>query len=688
MTFFYDLNKRLNDLVAPKQTLSESACGTMDEAGYSAKAARAGKDIGKPGKQFAKIAKSAAERYGSEERGEKVAGAVLAKLRAKESVEEAEMDESALQAYLGKKKYGADGMKALQRAGRDGASKEKMGKIRAQYDKMDEAEMDEGNEFSGALARARATGAAKFKVDGKTYTVKEESAEDDVAAARQSKAKLDKPAYQRKQAGGDWKASLKDVEQAADLPRREFAARKAAAGMDEQLDEREFDSKDQFDRQAKPGDTYRGHKGTHIKTKTGVRHERRADDREDEQDDEQSDAPKAKGRPKGTGKKIGARGPSGRSKLHAKDAIRETDMEEDYDRDEYDEEGEMAKSQSRTIADAAMELQDMLGDNENLPEWVQKKINLAKEYIDTARDYLKANRPEDSDEEMIPERAVSRSQQQAAGIALAAKRAGKKPAGRGAAAAMAKMPAKELEKFAKTKHKGLPEKKPAKKEQSVEETTVAGSVAPSVAEPAKKGKKGMTFGKGIYDSFNREVETLIAESMNVSVNVNSEGSKSVTVSATDEDAERLGELLQMAGLGGMGPVGSSEHSCPTCNQTPCGCAEQVDENKPDWPTDEETSDDALQYSGGLNKPKVDVAGDGQSTVPVTAVRTAEEDDLARLREMAGIVAEAKPDFLDLDKDGDLKESMKKAAADKKHKDDHRVKESIFDMQRLWQAYKG
>lgn len=48
---------------------------------YSAKAARAGKDIGKPGKQFAKIAKSAGEKYGSKEKGEKVAGAVLAKLR-------------------------------------------------------------------------------------------------------------------------------------------------------------------------------------------------------------------------------------------------------------------------------------------------------------------------------------------------------------------------------------------------------------------------------------------------------------------------------------------------------------------------------------------------------------------------------------------------------------------------------
>ena len=53
-------------------------------------------------------------------------------------VKEAQQDESALQAYLGKKKYGEEGMKALQQAGRDGASKEKMASIRAKHDKMDE----------------------------------------------------------------------------------------------------------------------------------------------------------------------------------------------------------------------------------------------------------------------------------------------------------------------------------------------------------------------------------------------------------------------------------------------------------------------------------------------------------------------------------------------------------------------
>jgi hypothetical protein len=60
----------------------------VDEAAYSAKAARAGKDIGKPGKMFSKIAAKAGEKYGSEERGKKVAGAILKRIRAKHMKED------------------------------------------------------------------------------------------------------------------------------------------------------------------------------------------------------------------------------------------------------------------------------------------------------------------------------------------------------------------------------------------------------------------------------------------------------------------------------------------------------------------------------------------------------------------------------------------------------------------------
>jgi len=63
-------------------------------------------------------------------------------------------------------------------------------------------------------------------------------------------------------------------------------------------------------------------------------------------------------------------------------------------------------------------------------------------------------------ESVINEKAVSKSQQQAAGAALAAKR-GDAPKSKlkGASKEMAKMSTKELEKFAGTKHKGLPDKK-------------------------------------------------------------------------------------------------------------------------------------------------------------------------------------------------------------------------------------
>ena len=70
------------------------------------------------------------------------------------------------------------------------------------------------------------------------------------------------------------------------------------------------------------------------------------------------------------------------------------------DRGEYDYEGEMAKNQLLTIADAAEELYDMLEDDENLPEWVQNKITKAADYIDSVRDYMVAKDVDLDDEDM------------------------------------------------------------------------------------------------------------------------------------------------------------------------------------------------------------------------------------------------------------------------------------------------
>ena len=59
---------------------------------------------------------------------------------------------------------------------------------------------------------------------------------------------------------------------------------------------------------------------------------------------------------------------------------------------EYDQEGDMAKGQLRTMIDAAQELHDMLGKDDNMPEWVQNKITKATDYIDSVRDYLKSEK--------------------------------------------------------------------------------------------------------------------------------------------------------------------------------------------------------------------------------------------------------------------------------------------------------
>jgi hypothetical protein len=48
------------------------------------------------------------------------------------------------------------------------------GSLQSRADFLDEEDMAEGNEFSGALAKAKAAGAKEFEVDGKKYTVKED----------------------------------------------------------------------------------------------------------------------------------------------------------------------------------------------------------------------------------------------------------------------------------------------------------------------------------------------------------------------------------------------------------------------------------------------------------------------------------------------------------------------------------
>jgi hypothetical protein len=398
------------------------------------------------------------------------------------------------------------------------------------------------------------------------------------------------------------------------------------------------------------------------KVSTGTVYTRRFDD---EPTDDDADAPASKGgnpaikrgrgRPAGTKGATGARGPTGKSKLMAKDAMREEEIDE---------------------------VCDHCG-------------------------------------QAIQEKAVSKKQQKFMGMVHAAQK-GEKPASKEVAKVAKSMKKKDAEDFASTKHKGLPEKvkskkteegkgdgnlannakpydkvtrgdviagrlgkdeeggkKKVKKEEKVDETT-SGSVA-TASQATKSNKGGMKFGGGIYDSWNRSIENMISENVNVNTtatkNDDGQDHESITITVDGDDVSRFKQLLQSMGIAQNHAHNNETHStepCGTCGGVPCQCEELADEgvlgtlggaaiggalggpvgaavgavggqeltkggsgiieadapvsqNEPDYPTNQEESDDALQYSGGLNRKK----STGQTTIPVVA---SQEDRLHSMEE--------------------------------------------------------
>ncbi len=551
---------------------------------YSAKKARAGKDIGKPGKQFSKIASDAAKRYGSKERGEKVAGAVLAKLRAKESI--------------------------------------------------DEADMEEGNRFTGNLMKARAAGKKQADLDG----------DGDMEQVREGfnspglESILDKHAkdVSRFKATGELSDSLYDALFGEWMNEMPYGIAKARTGdpyqwisdkLEDVLDGSMDESLDMNLLKGLQGAMSKSQKDPESERNIHKKYGHRSDRDDDGGDDDDYDEfgnfrgkkksahvvpgeKRGRGRPKGSGRAIGAKGPTGKSKLLARE-----DRDEEADAGEYGREGDMAKEQLHTIEAAAKELHSILHDEQDLPEWVQSKITKAMDYIDTARDYMASQEAED-EEEMVAEKAVSVAQRRAAGIAHAAQK-GEIPKSelRGASKEMAKMSKGELHKFAATKEKDLPEKKSKKKEESVEETT-AGSVATAPAAEAPKGKKGgMQFGKSVYEnklaeSFDNKLKTVLTEGVSINASQGEDGRTTLSVNATDEDAVKLAQILRLAGM----PQGQDYHDvCPACGSANCGCEEVNEADLANAPDPVYGSIDMIKAQGeDLHKPK----STGQTTTPV------------------------------------------------------------------------
>jgi len=679
MTFFYDLNKRLAQLADKQdaQHLAEhsAAVPQTPKKGSLAQALNE-RDLGKHNNATTGFA-ALAKKTGGGEKGARIAGAQLAKMRAKGQVEEGDMEEgnaftgalaktpkggsfklgdktfkdtsnleegmcpacdcspcecnnmeeSAFQAAIGKKKYGDAGMKALQKAGRENASAKTMSNIRNRYDKYDESQgmTDEGNAFSKAVVDAKRDGiqkGEKIRVGGKELPLKE----------------LDMRLL--KGAQGSMKGSNTDSESERNRHKKYgYRSDRDDTGNDDDYDE---------------------HGNLKNKKKAAV-----------------SDGPKKKGRPPSARSKDEERVTKGSHKYKAVDGkrvkkektkegldsdgvmmTRPSNMSsEGYNPSEYDQEGDMTKDSLHTVIRHAEKLEQHLRDAENLPTWVIEKIGQIKGMMTSVSDYIISSHERGAEQGMEPEldeqKVEAGKREFFDKLAPAARKAAKviKVMSKGKTAVDEESTDKEDTKAEKAGkkvakdieydegHKGKDdnraekagkkvtkdieyddkkdrkEKKDDKKEEKVDETTVSGSVATATAS-GKSSKGGMTFGKGVYENYNRQFTQALNESISIESKMQECGDGNmepgITIQADGEDAAKLMMLLKLAGLDNQIPK-----PCPSCGGSPCGCAEVVDENAPDWPTNTETLDadpNLRTYSGGLNGSK----STGQTTVPVVA----------------------------------------------------------------------
>jgi len=514
--FFYNLNKKMADL-AERQDLAESAVTERDMGKHNN--ATTG---------FKALAKKAGAKYGSKAAGERVAGAQFQKMKKAGQLEEGHCPSC----------------------------------------DCSPCSCNEGNAFSGAVAKAKSDGiqkGEKIRVGGKTYPVKEA----DPMGMEEGAFKeldIDRQEQQRKKS----QRGLGQVPgvQNTKAHSKEHPLKNVAKGikafvqgkpepMDEEKEPRSKGTAFDPDTRNKMK-TDREGTGNFDKKKvsTGTVYTRR---HKDEEDEVKSDQPKAKGRPKGPAK--GPERVTAKSYKYKQGRPVKENGIAITDRGEYDDEAGMAKDQLHTIVRHARELERALGAGDNLPEWVQEKMGQIKGMMTSVTDYMLSQKERgieaDRGEEgiRIAEKAVSVKQRRAAGIAHAAQK-GEIPKKelRGASKAMARMPAGELHKFASTKEKGLPKKvkeggkpdfldldkdgnktEPMKqaakqansKKKEVDETTTSGSVASAPAK-AKTNAGGMTFGKGVYEgavneSYERKLRDVLNEGMNVTVNMNGQG---------------------------------------------------------------------------------------------------------------------------------------------------------------------
>ena len=220
----------------------------------------------------------------------------------KKDMSEGEVEESGLQAYLGKKKYGEQGMKALQKAGRDGASKETMAKIRAKHDKMDEAakpdyiDLDKDGNKDEPMKKAAKDAKSKKVQEVAPPGAKAERMVKHIKKGYAKDGKVTKT-EKSKAYGAAWKAHNKGkVEEAIKaMMEAGFTKEQIVEGWDDMMKAVANRSNDM-----KTGEKRQGAKGEIEKTASGIKHTRRYDRKtgETETGSDGEQVKRSRGRPK------------------------------------------------------------------------------------------------------------------------------------------------------------------------------------------------------------------------------------------------------------------------------------------------------------------------------------------------------------------------------------------------------
>jgi hypothetical protein len=123
-----------------------------------------------------------------------------------------------------------------------------------------------------------------------------------------------------------------------------------------------------------------------------------------------------------------------------------------------------------------------------------------------------------------------------------------------------------------------------------------------VDESEESKSSGGYYGKGVYEAYESQFQQMVAEDITVSTNQSSAGDDTVTVTATQDDAQSLVELLKMAG---MGREMYQKYDASTCAEE--AVTEENSGNTADATEYGDVDELVNRLSGGLNGMKLQYA---------------------------------------------------------------------------------